>query len=94
MTEEKLAVLFLGCGQVVDCRVRGDANFVLRFAFVEFTDQEVARTWVDLHIRSQYFEEHCMLKGVHENFVGIDYVIFGLCVFSFLGTWSDFITFK
>ncbi|KAL8061703.1 hypothetical protein ABFX02_02G102300 [Erythranthe guttata] len=62
MTEEKLTVLFLGCGQVVDCRVCGDPNFVLRFAFVEFTDQEVARAWVDLHIRSQYFEEHCMLK--------------------------------
>ncbi|KAL7096958.1 hypothetical protein ACP275_10G112900 [Erythranthe tilingii] len=55
MTEEKLTALFLGCGQVVDCRVCGDPNFVLRFAFVEFTDQEVARAWVDLHIRSQYF---------------------------------------
>ena len=26
-------------GQVVDCRVCGDPNSVLRFAFVEFTDE-------------------------------------------------------
>ncbi|KAG8374514.1 hypothetical protein BUALT_Bualt10G0002900 [Buddleja alternifolia] len=42
VTEEQLAALFLGCGQVVDCRVCGDPNSVLRFAFVEFTDEEGA----------------------------------------------------
>nr|GMC96457.1 polyadenylate-binding protein-interacting protein 12-like [Ipomoea batatas] len=39
VTEEQLAGMFLNCGQVVDCRVCGDPNSVLRFAFVEFTDE-------------------------------------------------------
>ncbi|KAJ7543769.1 hypothetical protein O6H91_09G051700 [Diphasiastrum complanatum] len=39
VTEEQLAALFITCGQVVDCRVCGDPNSVLRFAFVEFTDE-------------------------------------------------------
>ncbi|KAH7295929.1 hypothetical protein KP509_27G070900 [Ceratopteris richardii] len=43
ITEEQLAELFHHCGQVVDCRVCGDPNSVLRFAFVEFTDEEGAR---------------------------------------------------
>ncbi|KAL3630747.1 Poly(A) RNA polymerase cid13 [Castilleja foliolosa] len=42
VTEEQLAALFINCGQVVDCRVCGDPNSVLRFAFVEFTDEEGA----------------------------------------------------
>ncbi|KAL3521708.1 hypothetical protein ACH5RR_019857 [Cinchona calisaya] len=48
VTEEQLAALFLGCGQVVDCRVCGDPNSVLRFAFVEFTDEEGARNALSL----------------------------------------------
>ncbi|KAL3524456.1 hypothetical protein ACH5RR_017290 [Cinchona calisaya] len=48
VTEEQLAALFLGCGQVVDCRVCGDPNSVLRFAFVEFTDEEGARNALTL----------------------------------------------
>ncbi|KAJ6764712.1 POLYADENYLATE-BINDING PROTEIN-INTERACTING PROTEIN 10 [Salix koriyanagi] len=44
VTEEQLAGLFIHCGQVVDCRICGDPNSVLRFAFVEFTDEEGART--------------------------------------------------
>lgn len=43
VTEEELATLFINCGQVVDCRVCGDPNSVLRFAFVEFTDEEAAK---------------------------------------------------
>ncbi|KAJ6829808.1 polyadenylate-binding protein-interacting protein 11-like isoform X1 [Iris pallida] len=43
VTEEELAALFVNCGQVVDCRVCGDPNSVLRFAFIEFTDEEGAR---------------------------------------------------
>ncbi|KAJ4957230.1 hypothetical protein NE237_014013 [Protea cynaroides] len=43
VTEEQLAALFINCGQVVDCRVCGDPNSVLRFAFIEFTDEEGAR---------------------------------------------------
>lgn len=37
-----LLYLFLCCcltGKVVDCRVCGDPNSILRFAFVEFTDE-------------------------------------------------------
>ncbi|XP_074291799.1 polyadenylate-binding protein-interacting protein 12-like isoform X2 [Silene latifolia] len=43
VTEEQLASLFINCGQVVDCRVCGDPNSVLRFAFVEFTNEEAAK---------------------------------------------------
>jgi RNA recognition motif-containing protein len=49
VTEEQLAALFLGCGQVVvDCRVCGDPNSILRFAFIEFTDEEGARAALSL----------------------------------------------
>ncbi|KAM7280241.1 hypothetical protein ACFE04_007375 [Oxalis oulophora] len=42
VTEQQLAGLFVNCGQVVDCRICGDPNSVLRFAFVEFTDEDGA----------------------------------------------------
>jgi RNA recognition motif-containing protein len=48
VTEEQLAALFITCGQVVDCRVCGDPNSVLRFAFIEFTDEEGARNALTL----------------------------------------------
>ncbi|XP_004502741.1 polyadenylate-binding protein-interacting protein 12-like [Cicer arietinum] len=48
VTEEQLAALFLNCGQVVDCRVCGDPNSILRFAFIEFTDEESARAAINL----------------------------------------------
>ncbi|KAJ7543771.1 hypothetical protein O6H91_09G051700 [Diphasiastrum complanatum] len=48
VTEEQLAALFITCGQVVDCRVCGDPNSVLRFAFVEFTDEEGAQAALNL----------------------------------------------
>lgn len=48
VTEEQLAALFIHCGQVVDCRVCGDPNSVLRFAFVEFTDEEGAKNALTL----------------------------------------------
>ncbi|XP_073012580.1 polyadenylate-binding protein-interacting protein 12-like isoform X1 [Typha latifolia] len=48
VTEEQLAALFINCGQVVDCRVCGDPNSVLRFAFIEFTDEEGARAALNL----------------------------------------------
>ncbi|BAT78908.1 hypothetical protein LR48_Vigan04g111600 [Vigna angularis] len=48
VTEEQLAALFLNCGQVVDCRVCGDPNSILRFAFIEFTDEEGARAALSL----------------------------------------------
>lgn len=43
VTEEQLAALFSGYGQVVDCRVCGDPHSRLRFAFVEFADEYSAR---------------------------------------------------
>ncbi|XP_010252001.1 PREDICTED: polyadenylate-binding protein-interacting protein 12-like [Nelumbo nucifera] len=48
VTEEQLAALFINCGQIVDCRVCGDPNSVLRFAFIEFTDEEGARAALSL----------------------------------------------
>lgn len=48
VTEEQLAALFLTCGPVVDCRVCGDPNSVLRFAFVEFTNEGAARAALGL----------------------------------------------
>ncbi|KAK9122299.1 hypothetical protein Syun_019916 [Stephania yunnanensis] len=48
VTEEHLAALFVHCGQVVDCRICGDPNSVLRFAFIEFTDEEGARAALSL----------------------------------------------
>ncbi|KMS96304.1 hypothetical protein BVRB_000180 isoform A [Beta vulgaris subsp. vulgaris] len=48
VTEEQLAMLFINCGQVVDCRVCGDPNSILRFAFVEFTDEEGAKAALSL----------------------------------------------
>ncbi|URD90419.1 Ataxin-2 C-terminal region [Musa troglodytarum] len=47
VTEEKLAGIFATCGQVVDCRVCGDPRLV-RFAFIEFFDEDGARAALDL----------------------------------------------
>lgn len=43
VTEQKLAEVFSTCGQVVDCRICGDPNSVLRFAFIEFADDVAAQ---------------------------------------------------
>ncbi|EOA36927.1 hypothetical protein CARUB_v10009791mg [Capsella rubella] len=48
VTEEVLAGLFSNCGQVVDCRICGDPHSVLRFAFVEFSDDQGARAALSL----------------------------------------------
>lgn len=48
VTEEQLAGLFCGYGQVVDCRVCGDPHSHLRFAFVEFADEFSARAALSL----------------------------------------------
>lgn len=48
VTEEMLASLFSNCGNVVDCRVCGDPNSVLRFAFIEFADEYGARAALNL----------------------------------------------
>lgn len=49
VTEEQLAGLFTNCGLVVDCRICGDPNSTLRFAFVEFTSEGAATAALTLN---------------------------------------------
>lgn len=42
VTEEQLAGVFSDSGVVVDCRVCGDPNSAMRFAFIEFLNEEAA----------------------------------------------------
>ncbi|XP_074567199.1 polyadenylate-binding protein-interacting protein 9-like isoform X1 [Curcuma longa] len=39
VTEQKLAEIFSTFGPVVDCRICGDPNSILRFAFIEFSNE-------------------------------------------------------
>lgn len=48
ITEEQLAALFNTCGHVIDCRVCGDPHSVLRFAFIEFANEQGARAALSL----------------------------------------------
>ncbi|KMZ75075.1 putative Poly(A)-binding protein [Zostera marina] len=48
ITEEDLVAMFAACGPVVDCRACGDPNSVLRFAFVEFSNEQDARKALNL----------------------------------------------
>nr|XP_043619525.1 polyadenylate-binding protein-interacting protein 8-like [Erigeron canadensis] len=48
VTEERLAALFSAYGQVLDCRICGDPHSRLRFAFVEFADENSARAALNL----------------------------------------------
>lgn len=43
VTEEQLAALFQECGRVMDCRICGDPNSAMRFAFIEFSELESAQ---------------------------------------------------
>jgi len=43
VTEDELAKFFLPCGAIVDYRICGDTNTVLRFAFIEFRSEEGAK---------------------------------------------------
>ncbi|KXZ47032.1 hypothetical protein GPECTOR_38g269 [Gonium pectorale] len=43
LTEENLAAFFSDCGQIIDCRICGDPNSAMRFAFIEFADVEYAQ---------------------------------------------------
>ncbi|KAJ4980535.1 hypothetical protein NE237_031372 [Protea cynaroides] len=51
ITEEKLAAVFINCGQVVDCPVCGDPHSVLRFAFIEFADEQSTRAALNLDVK-------------------------------------------
>lgn len=39
VTEESLATFFADCGTVMDCRICGDPNSAMRFAFIEFMEE-------------------------------------------------------
>ncbi len=39
IAERDLATFFLHCGPIVDCRICGDANSAMRFAFIEFQSE-------------------------------------------------------
>lgn len=43
VTEESLATFFAGCGTVMDCRICGDPNSAMRFAFIEFMEESGAQ---------------------------------------------------
>lgn len=43
VTEDELARFFAPCGSIVDYRICGDTNTVLRFAFIEFRSEEGAK---------------------------------------------------
>lgn len=43
VSEHELAIFFQHCGPIVDCRVCGDANSAMRFAFIEFRSESGAR---------------------------------------------------
>ena len=43
VTEAQLASIFIDSGPIIDCRVCGDPNSAMRFAFIEFEDEESAK---------------------------------------------------
>lgn len=43
VSEAQLAGFFQECGQLVDCRVCGDPNSSMRFAFIEFLSEDAAQ---------------------------------------------------
>ncbi|KIY97095.1 hypothetical protein MNEG_10868 [Monoraphidium neglectum] len=43
VTEESLANFFADCGTVMDCRICGDPNSAMRFAFIEFAEDAAAQ---------------------------------------------------
>lgn len=49
VTEEQLATLFQACGRVVDCRVCGDPNSAMRFAFIEFMEEAAVQLALTRH---------------------------------------------
>ncbi|GJU58177.1 polyadenylate-binding protein-interacting protein 9-like protein [Tanacetum coccineum] len=48
VTEEQLAELFSNQGKVMDCRICGNPYSTLRFAFIEFADQNSAQAALNL----------------------------------------------
>lgn len=49
VTEEQLATVFQECGSVIDCRVCGDPNSAMKFAFIEFLEEAAVKMVSFLH---------------------------------------------
>ena len=49
VTEEQLATVFQECGRVIDCRVCGDPNSAMKFAFIEFLEEAAVKMVSFLH---------------------------------------------
>ncbi|EIE21704.1 hypothetical protein COCSUDRAFT_56895 [Coccomyxa subellipsoidea C-169] len=49
VTEAALADVFKHSGKIVDCRVCGDPNSAMRFAFIEFADEEAIQRAIKLN---------------------------------------------
>ena len=47
VTEAQLADLFKESGKVLDCRVCGDPNSAMRFAFIEFAEEAAVQRVLD-----------------------------------------------
>lgn len=63
VTEASLADVFKDTGRIVDCRVCGDPNSAMRFAFIEFAEEAA----VQQVCTSEYFEEFPHLKAYFSN---------------------------
>ncbi|EIE19216.1 hypothetical protein COCSUDRAFT_38408 [Coccomyxa subellipsoidea C-169] len=49
VTEASLADVFKDSGKIVDCRVCGDPNSAMRFAFIEFADERAVQQAIKLN---------------------------------------------
>lgn len=66
LTEAVISTAFLPCGSIVDCRICGDTQGPLRFAFIEFCSVEAAqKVCCGVGWRGCLFEElECMQRAV------------------------------
>ncbi len=64
VTEEQLAHFFSDCGKIVDCRVCGDPNSAMRFAFIEFTELEFAQVALGKTGARRALPAHCSAPGL------------------------------
>ncbi|KAL6777202.1 CGL28 [Auxenochlorella protothecoides x Auxenochlorella symbiontica] len=59
LTEAAISAAFLSCGSIVDCRICGDTQGPLRFAFIEFCSVEAAQKAVS---RSGQLVGNCIVR--------------------------------
>lgn len=59
VTEASLADVFKDTGRIVDCRVCGDPNSAMRFAFIEFAEEAaVQQVCTSEYLRSFHTSKH------------------------------------